>query len=82
MYNQKIIDTVHQIMVERYEVDAKLLKPEAKLKDDLNLDSLDFVDMLVTLEKKSGKKLPQINLVNMSTLEDVYKLSAILLDEH
>lgn len=81
MYNKKIIDIVHQIMIERYEIDPKLLKSDAKLKDDLNLDSLDFVDMLVTLEKKSGKKLPQINLVGMTSLEDVYKLCAILLDE-
>lgn len=79
MDRKEIENIVNQMMIEKFEVDPLALKPDAKLKEDLKLDSLDYVDMLISLEKKTGGKLPQINFSKIITLHDVYKLTEIIL---
>ena len=50
--------------------------PEAKLFEELGLDSLDAVDMLVYLEENLGVKVEGERLAKIRTLQDVYQLVA------
>ena len=45
------------LLVKLFEVDPQDIKPEARLYEDLELDSIDAVDMIVHLQKKTGKKI-------------------------
>ena len=65
---------VNDILVERFEVPRDSLVPTASLKEDLKLDSLDFVDMVVILEEKVGGTVPQIDFMSIKTLGDIYQL--------
>lgn len=51
MTDAEIIERVNELLMEEFELEADQMKPEALFKDDLDLDSLDAVDMVVVLEQ-------------------------------
>jgi acyl carrier protein len=63
---------VHTILVEGFEIEPGLLKPEAHLADDLGLDSLDGVDLVVAIEKRFGCRVDESEARAMRTLQDIY----------
>lgn len=71
-----LIKTVNDLMHTGFEIDLAKLVPEASLKDDLGLDSLDAVDMLVYIEEKMGVRIEGERLKTVKTLGDVYVLAA------
>ena len=52
MNREEIIRVVNEFLTEELEIDAALLKDEALLKEDLKIDSLDFVDTRPRLRSK------------------------------
>ena len=57
MSRQEIEEKVREFLIEDLEIDEEKIVPEGKLKDDLGIDSLDFVDIVVIVEKKFGFKI-------------------------
>ena len=47
---EEIIDKVNEILVEEFEVDAEVIEADKNLKQTLDLDSLDYVDLVVIIE--------------------------------
>ena len=83
MERNDIIKAVNSIFLERFELEESELTPEKNIVEDLQLDSLDIVDMIVGLQQKFGIMLrdnPEIRTVR--TLGDVYDLFEKLLREH
>ncbi|MCF8374236.1 MAG: acyl carrier protein [Bacteroidales bacterium] len=72
MQNEDIIQKVNEFLIEEFELDESLIKPDAKLKDDLEIESLDFVDIVVIIEKEFGFKVKGEDMVNVRTLQDLY----------
>lgn len=83
MDRNEIIKAVNSIFIERFELDESELTPEKRIIEDLQLDSLDIVDMIVGLQQKFGIMLrdnPKIRSVK--TIGDVYDLFEELAAEH
>ncbi|GAB4554773.1 MAG: acyl carrier protein [Geothermobacteraceae bacterium] len=57
MTDQEVINLVNQTLCEEFELDPAALRPEATLYEDLELDSLDAVDMVVALEQAFKVKI-------------------------
>ena len=57
MNRQEIENAVKQFLVEDLELDAEKIKPEARLKEDIGIDSLDFVDIVVIVEERFGFRI-------------------------
>lgn len=55
-------------------IDEQQIKPEAKLQDDLGLDSLDAVEMASDLEERFGIEIPDDELENVETIGDTIDL--------
>ena len=72
MAKQEIIDKVNRLLTEEFEIDAALWTPEASLKDDLEIDSLDFVDIVVLIDSEFGFKPQTEDMKKMKTLQDFY----------
>lgn len=72
MTNEEIMAKVNDILVEGFEIEPSLLKPQAHLADDLDLDSLDGVDLVVALEKEFGCRIEEEEARSMSALKDIY----------
>jgi acyl carrier protein len=70
----KTSEVVKKIFIERFELEESQLVPSAKLREDLLLDSMDFIEMIVYIEKKFSIKLNRDELKDISTLEDVNKM--------
>ena len=57
MKREEIEAKVKEFMVEDLELDEAKITPEARLKEDIGVDSLDFVDIVVIVERKFGFKI-------------------------
>ena len=72
MTKQEIIEKVNSLLTEEFEIAPEVLAPEASLKSDLEIDSLDFVDIVVLIDREFGFKPKAEELKNVRTLQDFY----------
>lgn len=72
MNKQQIIEKVNELLVEEFEIAPEVLQPEASLKDDLEIDSLDFVDIVVLIDREFGFKPQAAELKGVKTLSEFY----------
>lgn len=73
MKKEEIIKVVNRLLVDELEIAEETLKPEASLKEDLEIDSLDFVDIIVLVEHEFGFKPLTEELKTIKTLQDFYQ---------
>ncbi len=71
MTDQEIESTIKRILADDFEVDAAKLTPETNLFTELDLDSIDAVDLVVRLQQETGKKVNPEDFKQIRTLEDV-----------
>jgi len=72
MSREEIIAVIDNFLIEEIEIDADLIKEEARLKEDLGIESLDFVDIVVIVEKHFGYKIKAEEMKNVKTLAQFY----------
>jgi acyl carrier protein len=72
MDQQEIISRIKAFMVEDFEVDEATILPEADLKSTLDLDSLDYIDLVVVIEQNFGFKVKPEDFQTMVTMQDFY----------
>lgn len=72
MSQQEIIERINAFMVEDFEVDEQDIRPEANLKETLDLDSLDYIDLVVVIEQNFGFKVKPEDFQKMTTIQDFY----------
>lgn len=72
MERKEIENKVRDFLIEDLEVDEEKIVPEARLKDDVGIDSLDFVDIVVIVEKNFGFKIKPEEMSGVVTLSDFY----------
>ncbi len=70
MKREEIEEKVKSFLIDDLEVDEAVISPEAKLKDDLGIDSLDFVDIVVIVERNFGFKIKPEEMAGVITLRD------------
>ena len=68
MTRTEIEEIVKKFLIEDIEIDEEIIKPEAHLKDDLGIDSLDFVDIVVIIERNFGFKIKSEEMQGVTTL--------------
>jgi len=71
---EKIITAVNRLLQQEFEIDPELLKPEALLKEDLDLDSLDAVDIIVAIDHEFGIRIEEEQAKNLRILKDIYDI--------
>lgn len=75
MTNAEIINIINDSMVKEFELDPGEMTPEAHLVKDLEMDSLDFVDLVVILQEAFGVKLRNDSKIRqINTLGDLHTL--------
>jgi acyl carrier protein len=72
MQRAEIIETVNEFLIDEFEIEESALGPDAHLIDDLGIESLDFVDIVVTIEKEFGFKVKREEITDVRTLNDLY----------
>ena len=57
MEREEIVRKIKEFMIEDLEIDEEKITDNALLKEDIGIDSLDFIDIVVIVEKKFGFKI-------------------------
>lgn len=68
---EEIYNKLSEILSEEFEISKDLIKPEANLFEDLELDSIDAVDLAVKLQYFTNKKISPENFKEIRTIDDV-----------
>ncbi len=81
MTKSEIFNKMRDILVDTFELDAAKVVPEARLLDDLDLDSIDAVDLIVKLQQIIGWKIDPEVFKQVRTVGDVVDAISALLNE-
>lgn len=68
MTRTEIEEKVRAFLIDELEIDEEKINNDAKLKDDMGIDSLDFVDIVVIVEKNFGFKIVPEEMKDVETL--------------
>ena len=74
MVKSQIAEKLNAILIDEFEIDPSVISEEKKIKESLDLDSLDYVDLVVIIESNFGVKLVKEDFQNMITFEDFYAI--------
>jgi acyl carrier protein len=72
MDKEEITKTINGLLIQEFEIEEKEISPGARLKDDLGLESLDFVDIAVIIKKKFGITIRGKDVASIKTMGDLY----------
>jgi acyl carrier protein len=77
---EEVFSTLRRIMSEMFELAPEDIVLDASLKQDLDIDSIDAVDLMVRLREITGKRINPEDFKNARTIQDVvdtiYRITA------
>jgi len=68
---EAIFETLKKVLIEEFGLDSSIVTPEARLNEDLKLDSIDAVDLIVKLKSVLPKNINPAVFKEVRTLQDV-----------
>ena len=82
MNNQEeIYQRIVSVLEELFEIDPQQVSPQSQLYEDLDIDSIDAVDLVVELKKITGKKLQPDDFKSVRSVQDVVDAVSKLLND-
>ena len=81
MTKTQLFENLSTLLQETFDIEPSRITPEARLRDDLDIDSIDAVDLLVKLKPVTGKRLPPEVFKSVRTIQDVVDALHGLLDD-
>lgn len=81
MTKNDIFQKMKEILVETFELDPKKITPEARLLNDLDLDSIDAVDLIVKLQQYTNKKIDPETFKQVRTIQDVVDAISAMMED-
>ncbi|MBR2253941.1 MAG: acyl carrier protein [Prevotella sp.] len=70
---EEVKQKVREFLIEEFEIDEEKIYDDARLKEDVGIDSLDYVDIVVVVKRKFGFKIGQGELTDIKTLGQFYE---------
>lgn len=74
MTRDEILERVRTVLTELFELDPSSIQLETRLVEDLDLDSIDAIDMVVKLQELIGKRVEETALRSVRTVKDIVDL--------
>ena len=71
MAKEEIFDKLKELVVDQLGVEEDEVTMEASMHDDLGADSLDLVDLVLSVEEEFGGKVADEDLENIKTVGDI-----------
>jgi acyl carrier protein len=78
---EQIFHLLRDALVELFEIDAGKVTPEANLYTDLDIDSIDAVDLMIRLKAITGQKMQPEQFKNVRTVKDVVEAVVTVLEQ-
>ena len=67
-----ISEKINQFLIDEFEVEAGKITPDANLRETLELDSLDYIDLVVVIESNFGFKVKAEDFSTIITFQNFY----------
>ena len=67
----QILERIRQTLVELFELEPARITPEARLYEDLEIDSIDVVDLMDEVQKHTGRKVTPEDFRSVRTVNDL-----------
>lgn len=67
----EIFTHVSKTLIELFELESNDIKPQARLYEDLDIDSIDAVDLVVELKQFTGRRINPDDFKSVRTIDDV-----------
>ena len=77
----EIYQAIREILINDFECDPEQISPDVQLFQDLDLDSIDAIDLIVRLQKMTGLKVKAEDFKQIRTLDDVVRVIERLIQE-
>ena len=77
--HEELFEQLKAVLVEMFELDEQAVVPEARLYEDLDIDSIDAVDLMIRLREMTGQKVNPEEFKSVRTVEDVVNATGRLL---
>ena len=71
MNDKQILARLRELLADKFEVDPARVTPEADLYNDLDLDSIDAVDLVIKLQEMTAKRIKPEEFRGVRTIGDV-----------
>lgn len=71
---QEVFDHIKKVMIDLFETEEEKLVPEALMHEDLDIDSIDTIDLLIELKKFVGKEIDADAFIDAKTLGEVAEI--------
>ena len=71
MDKEEILYKVEDVVVDLLAIDRSIIKPETRLYEDLDFDSIDAIELILQLEEKYDEKISADKLKSARTIQDV-----------
>lgn len=69
--SEEIYAHVRQLLIDLFEVEPAKIKPEAQLNKDLEIDSIDAIDLVLKLKDYTGRKIKPEEFKHVRTVGDI-----------
>lgn len=66
-----VLDQIKEILKDTMDIDESKITLDAKLKEDLELDLLDSVELIMSAEEEFGIEIPDEDVMNFKTVNDI-----------
>ena len=73
-----MFEEVAKLLADQLGIPQSKITPESEIVKDLGADSLDVVELLMTLEDNTGKTIPEDKVTDLKTVGDVVKILEVL----
>jgi acyl carrier protein len=79
---QEVVATINEVLEDYFEIERERLLPEMNIFEDLELDSLDIVDLVVAMQERFGVRIRDDERIrSIRTLGDIYRFVLTLQEE-
>lgn len=68
---EEITTELEKALVELFEIDAEIIQPNASLNEDLDIDSIDAIDLVMHFKEQYGKRMEPESFKSVRTVQDV-----------
>lgn len=71
MTEAETLDRLKTVLIDQFEIAPDLIRPDARLYEDLGIDSIDAVDLIIQIKEMTGQRMAPEQFKNVRTLGDV-----------
>jgi acyl carrier protein len=72
MKENEVIKIINDFLIDEFELEPEQIKMDTSLREELEIESLDLVDIIVLIEREFGFKVDPQEIIKVTTIRELY----------